>query len=51
MSKGCASPPLPRPGAWMSAGVSRSSVLPDTCGPMTPAVRSHGHQSAPDLGW
>ena len=50
-SSGLVSVTSAAPGALMSAGVSRSSVFPDPCGPMTPAVRSQGHHSAPDLGW
>ena len=38
------------PGAASRAGMSRSRVLPDPCGPMTPAVRSHGTHSCPPRG-
>ena len=38
------------PGAPSSAGVSRSSVLPEPCGPITPAVRSHGTHNCPPRG-
>ena len=38
------------PGASSSAGVSRSRVLPEPCGPITPAVRSHGHHNSPARG-
>ena len=38
------------PGAANNAGVNRSRVLPDPCGPITPAVRSHGHHNWPALG-
>ena len=38
------------PGADNSAGVSRSRVLPEPCGPYTPQVRSNGTHSSPDRG-
>ncbi len=38
------------PGASSRAGVSRSRVLPEPCGPYTPAVRSNGTHSGPVRG-
>ena len=38
------------PGADSSAGVSRSKVFPDPCGPYTPQVRSNGTHSSPQRG-
>ena len=38
------------PGASRRAGSSRSRVLPEPWGPMTPAVRSHGTHSSPPRG-